>query len=844
MTVPSSATLTHLAAHVRHRSRPVIGAIEDVFSNGPGGPVLWWVHHAMRLEENPAFEAAVALARAWNRPLLPMAVIGGRHPFNNDRHLTFAIEGLRDLQRQLRARGLDLAVVARRPGEPSPVAAVASTAAGVVTESMPAPPWPRWIASISRAAGGRLLEIDASCLVPIALSRKAPDRAFAFRDRFASERAAALRFTWPKVSVEGVELAALPEGSLDLDRVSIAELVGSLEIDHTVGPVFETPGGADAAMERWSAFRRDRLRRYARDRNDAAIDATSRMSAYLHYGMASPFRVAREAFEDGAEKYLDELLVWRELAWHWSACTRDSESLAALPAWAQRTLDAHRGDARDRIDEESLERGSSGDELWDLAQQSLLRHGELHNNLRMTWGKAIPGWSASPEEAVRRLFELNHRFALDGCDPSSAGGLLWCLGLFDRPFEPEQPVLGTVRGRSLAEHAARIDLRKFRTRIDRRPREGAGGECLRVAVIGAGVAGLVAARTLADHGVEVEVFDKGRGPGGRTSTRRDGELRFDHGAPCFIAEDPRAKRLLARWADAGAVSQWRFQAATVRGDAIESVDERSAWVGVGGMNAIAKHLATDLALHCGARIERLEVVSGANGVRWSLANERSSHGPFDAAIVAIPPAQAADLLETIGGSGGEAVAGVVGGENAAIRGIEMDPAWVAMVRTHEARLPLVSRFDFEDGGAIRVACEQSRKPGRVSQASSTAWVIEATREWSRRHLEWSADDVASHLKDAWTRLASALDVPLGEIASVVAHRWRFAQPSQAAGSRSGCRSLLEDALVVGGDWSHDGASGVERAVLAGAAMAGQLLRSRRFMASASSSRTVSPTLFD
>ena len=60
-----------------------------------------------------------------------------------------------------------------------------------------------------------------------------------------------------------------------------------------------------------------KLSRYAEDRNDALLDATSRMSPYLHYGMVSPLRLAREAAAiggRGAEKFLDELLIWREMA--------------------------------------------------------------------------------------------------------------------------------------------------------------------------------------------------------------------------------------------------------------------------------------------------------------------------------------------------------------------------------------------------------------------------------------------------------------------------------------------------------------------------------------------------
>jgi deoxyribodipyrimidine photolyase len=70
---------------------------------------------------------------------------------------------------------------------------------------------------------------------------------------------------------------------------------------------------------------------------------------------------------------------------------------------------------------------NTGDSLWDAAQASFRIHGELHNNLRITWGKALLQWTPSPEEALRTMIDLNHRYALDGSDPNSIGGILWCL---------------------------------------------------------------------------------------------------------------------------------------------------------------------------------------------------------------------------------------------------------------------------------------------------------------------------------------------------------------------------------------------------------------------------------
>ena len=272
----------------------------------------------------------------------------------------------------------------------------------------------------------------------------------------------------PALPFEPVELEAL-------DDAALARLIASCEIDHSVPAVRETRGGSSAGLERWRRFRERGLRQYARDRNDPLLPGVSRMSADLHFGCVSPLRLVREAAAQGgpgAEKFLDELLTWRELAWSFCRFTPGADTLAALPEWARRTLQAHAGDPRPRKSWEQLSSAQSGDALWDACQRSLLRHGELHINLRMTWGKAVVGWSRDAAAALQTLVELNHRYALDGRDPASLGGILWCLGQFDRPFSPEVPVLGALRPRPLTGHAARLEVPALQTWVARPARPG------------------------------------------------------------------------------------------------------------------------------------------------------------------------------------------------------------------------------------------------------------------------------------------------------------------------------------------------------------------------------------
>ena len=107
------------------------------------------------------------------------------------------------------------------------------------------------------------------------------------------------------------------------------------------------------------------LSSYANNRNNALNrNGVSRLSAYHHYGMVSPFRISREAHSfggAGADKFLDEFLVWRELAYQFCIHRRaEVEHLDALPGWAQKTLQQHATDPRDLKSAHALESGKVG----------------------------------------------------------------------------------------------------------------------------------------------------------------------------------------------------------------------------------------------------------------------------------------------------------------------------------------------------------------------------------------------------------------------------------------------------------------------------------------------------
>jgi deoxyribodipyrimidine photo-lyase len=156
-----------------------------------------------------------------------------------------------------------------------------------------------------------------------------------------------------------------------------------------------------------------------------------------------------------AEAFLDQLVTWRELGFNLAAKREDAERYASLPPWALTTLERHAGDPRPHLyAPEQFERAQTHDPLWNAAQVQLVREGRIHGYLRMLWGKKVLEWSPSPERALAVMLELNNRYALDGRDPNSTSGILWCLGRYDRPWGPERPIFGTVRYMS-SENTAR-----------------------------------------------------------------------------------------------------------------------------------------------------------------------------------------------------------------------------------------------------------------------------------------------------------------------------------------------------------------------------------------------------
>jgi photolyase PhrII len=791
-----------LPPHLAERSRKLNAA-----SSGPRqGAVTYVMDGALRSRENPALGTAITLANKLNAPIAVLLELREDLPFAADRHHFFLLEAMREVSQALAGLGMAVfPVVQRRGHRQDALAEIVARSALVVTEDVPT----RWyrdrrqrLCDLAQEYGTvPVIAVDTACVVPMQLVGQPYTRAYQFRKATEHLRQArvGLPCDSPEYAVESANIDFCIE-TVNLDDSDLSNLIEACDIDHSVPPVADTPGGPTKAQHRWAWFRDNRLTSYAQLRNKAAReDGVSRLSPYLRYGMIAASQLARDAAAiggKGPEKFLDELLVWREMSWTYAFHCLDHDTLATLPDWAMNTLRQHEVDPRPAIYSwQTLAFAETTDPFWNAAQFGYLRRGYLHNNLRMTWAKALPYWTESVQRCADLLVDLNNRFSLDGGDPNSYQGLFWCLGAFDRPFEPEKPILGRVRERSTLKHAERLDAPGFAAQQTR------GGDLPSVAIVAGGLAGLMCGRILQAHGYAPMLFDKARGVGGRmTSKRFDDQTRADHGAQFFTVRDPRIKPYLDSWLTDGVVARWQPRFATLDPESHCHDPAKTRYVAVPRMRSLPSHLAANLAVETGVTIR---AVHRTDTGRWRLESDDATYGDYDRLVVALPAPQAADLVQPVASAFADRLAQA-----------ELTPCLSAITR-FDQRLPVEADVLTSDTGPIAWACRDSSKPQRSEQET---WVLHANPNWSAKNLEQSTEAAAQAMLAS---LSQALHTTLPTPKELIGHRWRYAKVEHALDE-----PCVHDP-VLGLGYCGDGCLGprVESALLSGMAMAGRIFHS-------------------
>jgi len=457
-----------------------------------GEYVLYWMQMYRRLDHNHALDHALACAAELGRPLVLYEGLRLDYPWASERFHRFILEGMRDNASAAAKLGLTYWPFVATSDEPGRglLRRLAAKACLVVTDDYPAFIVPRQSQRLADTVEVAVVAVDSNSMIPLAQLGEPVSAAVHLRHRIHR----LVPSIWGKQAAAKPHVDAAARGEIEppFETWKPERLQGTLDelpLDRSARSVLATPGGTVAGRKRLRKFVREQLVQYAELRNEPASlkeGHASGLSPYLHFGHIAveevvtavlnsrgPWSVAeidpscrgkREGYfgnDADVNSFLDEVITWRDVGFHWmSRRGSDIESLErALPEWALKTLTKHATDRREHLYTlEQFEAADTHDELWNAAQRELVAAGRIHNYLRMLWGKKVIEWSASPEEAYRTLEHLNNKYALDGRDPNSYTGILWCFGLFDRPWAPERPVFGRVRFMSSENTARKFDL--------------------------------------------------------------------------------------------------------------------------------------------------------------------------------------------------------------------------------------------------------------------------------------------------------------------------------------------------------------------------------------------------
>ncbi|MBP8082950.1 MAG: deoxyribodipyrimidine photo-lyase [Spirochaetes bacterium] len=432
------------------------------FCNGgkllKGQYVLLWIRRAARFEYNFALNYSVNEANSRKLPLLAVFCVDDCYPVSL-RHLSFQLKGIMELKKRFISAGIPFIIYRSYSNLPR----LLSKAEILVTDKAYFVHNCENKKEIASAIEDMpLVRVETETICPVALvSSKEEYSAATFRpkvNRFINDYLFKIETITPENKLNYSDF----EGISDSELNSIL-----LKSDNSVPESsFFVPGESEA-VKRLNFFLDNNLSNYAELRSDPSVDCQSNLSPYLHFGHISPLKVAVDAIETGIDssKFLDELIVRRELSFNFVAYNQNYSKYSCIPEWSRKTLEENRIHSREYIYTlELLETTSTHDEYWNAAQKELLVTGKMHNYMRMYWGKKIIEWSRTPEEAFSTALFLNNKYALDGNDPNSYAGVAWCFGKHDRAW-PERKIFGKVRYMNSKGLERKFDIRKYLERV-------------------------------------------------------------------------------------------------------------------------------------------------------------------------------------------------------------------------------------------------------------------------------------------------------------------------------------------------------------------------------------------
>ena len=320
-----------------------------------------------------------------------------------------------------------------------------------------------------------------------------------------------------------------------------------------------------------------------------------------------------------------------------------------------------------------------------------------------------------------------------------------------------------------------------------------------VIIVGAGIAGLIAARMLKEAGQPLLVLEKSLEVGGRMGTRRICGGVFDHGVQFFNAREPEFKSLVEKWLKSDIARIWAYSFPAEEG--FPNPNRHPRYRGHPSMTAVADHLSQGLDIHFGEQVQKIS----RRAHRWRVSTQTGATFQGGAVILTQPLPQSLALLRKSALELPKAI------ENS-LSEISYDSCITLLALAEKpSRIPQPGAVQFPDKD-IRWICDNHLKG---ISPNGYALTIHTTPDFSQWYWHASDETITDHLMEKASRWID------NDLSASQVMRWRYAQVRQVY--LHPCLLLPgPPPLVLAGDAFHSG--NVEGAAISGLKAAKSLLR--------------------
>jgi predicted NAD/FAD-dependent oxidoreductase len=279
---------------------------------------------------------------------------------------------------------------------------------------------------------------------------------------------------------------------------------------------------------------------------------------------------------------------------------------------------------------------------------------------------------------------------------------------------------------------------------------------MKIALIGAGAAGAACISVLRDRGIDVSIFEKARGAGGRLATRRvtltetAQVLHYDHGASFFTMTSSTTPECLEALKQQGIIQQ-----------------TNAGLTSCPNMPQMVKQLLGHSIVHFNTEVQSLERLQNKWFVKATVQSmgqkNIESFGPFDKLIITAPAPQAAKIIADTPCSWRDD-----------LKLIQYKPCWVLMLSIHNRQQTSIPK----NSSIISSLIPQHSKPGRNFIHGVEMWVAQASPDWSLVNIDKDKNII---LEELLIETLEILSTERSHVLHADVHRWRYSQVDACLG---------------------------------------------------------------